>query len=148
MNDTLVMGKNIQLNAQMIPREQLQLVTRQKLASNYFQFHHRLGRRWGLLCRENIHCSSWCNPVPENSVGDVCLLTDNVSIIFPVWYIILLICTCLNSYFLAFGEIYLRNSAVELRNITYVYSSILKSPSHRISWAWKCLWENWIWRQN
>ena len=96
MNDILVTWNTYSTYCQMIPREQLQLVAALKMTHNYFQFHRSSGRGWGLFCWENINHSSWYNPVPESTVGDVSLLSDNVSVRFPVVNVILLTCTCLN----------------------------------------------------
>ena len=96
MNDTLVTWKDVFNLLPRIPREQLQLVAALKVTHNYFQFHPSSGRSWGLFCWENINHSSWYNPVPESTVGDVSILSDNVSVRFPVVNVILLICTCLN----------------------------------------------------
>ena len=47
----------------MLPREQLQLVTGQKLV--LIIFSSILGQEEGeLLCQENINHSPWYNPVP------------------------------------------------------------------------------------
>ena len=78
----------------MLPREQLQLVTGQKLV--LIIFSSILGQEEGELpCQENIHHSSCYNFVPESSEGDVCLLSDNKSVRFSIVNVILLTCTCL-----------------------------------------------------
>ena len=123
----------------MLLREQLQLVTGQKLALNCFHFHCRLGGRWGFLCQESISYISY-NFYEILSlralVDDVCLLGENVSIWFPVVNIILLMCTDLK--FLPNQKYkYLRNSVVQLKTVTDLYSFILKSPNPRVIWGSK-----------
>ena len=78
----------------MLPREQLQLVTGQKLV--LIIFSSILGQEEGeLLCQENINCSSWYSLVPESIVCDVYSLSDSVSVRFSIVNVILLTCTCL-----------------------------------------------------
>ena len=111
----------------MLPREQLQLVTGQKLV--LIISSSTVGQEEGELpYQENIHHSFWYNFVPESSEGDVCLLSDNESVKFSIVNVILLT--------------YIRNSVVQLRDIKDSYSSFLNPGNHRIIEILKCLRAN------